>query len=203
VTTPDVSAFGEQSESISKYVDILRTRGIEWGLIGPREADRIWDRHILNSIAVEGLISEGCEVADVGSGAGLPGIPLALYRPDLQLTLVEPLLRRSSFLSEVVDELGLGAQVQVSRARADELDLTFDVVTARALAPLPRLLTWCAELVRPGGQILAIKGRTADGEVAEAAPHLRRRGLTAEVLTVRASPEADPTSVVRVAFPGR
>lgn len=203
MTTPDVSAFGEQSESISKYVDILRTRGIEWGLIGPREADRIWDRHILNSIAVEGLISEGCEVADVGSGAGLPGIPLALYRPDLQLTLVEPLLRRSSFLSEVVDELGLGAQVQVSRARADELDLTFDVVTARALAPLPRLLTWCAELVRPGGQILAIKGRTADGEVAEAAPHLRRRGLTAEVLTVRASPEADPTSVVRVAFPGR
>ncbi len=178
-------------------------RGIEWGLIGPREADRIWERHILNSIAIEGLIPVGCDVADVGSGAGLPGIPLALRRPDLRLTLIEPLLRRFTFLSEVVTELGLEERISVRRARADELDETFDVVTARAVAPLPRLLTWCVDLVRPGGQILAIKGQAAAAEMAEASPHLRRRRLSAELLTVRAAPEAEPTSVVRVAFPRR
>lgn len=193
----------EQVEVISKYVDILAERGIERGLIGPREAGRIWERHVLNSVAIADLIPQGADVADIGSGAGLPGIPLAVYRPDLRLTLVEPLLRRSTFLSEVVTELGLGPRVSVVRARAEEVESTFDVVTARALAPLPRLLSWCVELVRPGGQILAIKGRSAAAEIAEAVPHLERRGLAAELLTVRASPDAEPTSVVRVAFPGR
>ncbi|MGI8457852.1 MAG: 16S rRNA (guanine(527)-N(7))-methyltransferase RsmG [Propionibacteriaceae bacterium] len=199
--TVDLSRFGPRASAISQYVDILASRGIERGLIGPREADRIWERHILNSIAVSDLIPVGSDVADVGSGAGLPGIPLALFRPDLRMTLVEPLLRRFTFLTEVVEELGLQEQVVARRSRADELDDRFDVVTARALAPLSRLLTWCADLVRPGGQILAIKGQTAAGEIAESAPYLRRRRLTAELLTVRADVNAEPTAVVRVAFP--
>jgi 16S rRNA (guanine527-N7)-methyltransferase len=190
--------FGLSYKSASRYVDILSTRGIEWGLIGPREGDRLWDRHVLNSAALADLLPEGSTVADVGSGAGLPGIPLAILRPDLQIALVEPLLRRSTFLAQAVDELGLADRVSVVRARAEEHRQRYDVVTARALAPLDRLVTWCDPLRSPGGTILALKGRSAVDELEAAQRTLAGRRLTGEVLSVRAHPSVDPTTVVRV-----
>ncbi|GAA1828472.1 16S rRNA (guanine(527)-N(7))-methyltransferase RsmG [Microlunatus capsulatus] len=190
--------FGDQYESASRYVDILATRGIEWGLIGPREGDRLWDRHVLNSVAPAALLPPGATVADVGSGAGLPGIPLALLRPDLRVTLVEPLLRRATFLTEAVEELDLGDRVSVVRARAEDHRERYDAVVSRALAPLPRLLAWCEPLRQPDGVILALKGRSASDELAEAERELQRRGLVGEVLTVRAHPSVEPTSVVRL-----
>lgn len=195
--------FSSDFETISQYVDILTSRGIEWGLIGPREVDRIWDRHILNSTAFAELIPEGAEVVDVGSGAGLPGIPLALLRPDLTVTLLEPLLRRCTFLSQAVDELGITQRVAVVRGRAEDHHGTYDVVTARAVAPLGRLLDWCAPLLSGDGVLLALKGKSAPGEVEAASGALRRAKLSAEILTVRAHPEAEPTTVVRVASEGR
>lgn len=109
--------YRDNYKTIRQYVDILVSRGVDWGLIGPREIGRLWERHILNSIALESLIPEGCRVADVGSGAGLPGIPLAILRPDLEMTLIEPMLRRSNFLTEALDELGLDDRVTVVRGR--------------------------------------------------------------------------------------
>lgn len=185
-------------EGISRYVDILTDRGISWGLIGPREADRIWDRHILNSVAMADLIGEGATVIDVGSGAGLPGIPLALLRPDLQVTLLEPLLRRSNFLIQAVEELGLGDRVTVIRARAEDHEGRYDAVTARAVAPLPRLLDWCLPLIAPGGALLALKGNSAAGEIDQARPILTKRRLEADIVSVRAHPTAEPTQVVRI-----
>ncbi len=198
MATAAEDVFGDQFRSAQHYVDILATRGIEWGLIGPREGDRLWDRHVLNSVAPAELLPSGATVADVGSGAGLPGIPLALLRPDLRVTLVEPLLRRATFLTQAVEELGLGDWVTVARARAEEHDARYDVVVSRALAPLPRLVTWCEPLRQPDGVILALKGRSALDELAGARRDLERRGLTGEVLTVRAHPSVDPTSVVRL-----
>ena len=190
--------FGNRVDLASRYVDILASRGIEWGLIGPREGDRLWDRHVLNSAALADLIPEGSSVADVGSGAGLPGIPLAIARPDLQVDLVEPLLRRATFLTQAVDELGITDRVQVVRARAEDHRRTYDVVVARALAPLDRLIRWCDPLRSPGGTILALKGRSAGEELVEARKLLVARGLTGEVLTVRSHPTAEPTTVVRL-----
>jgi 16S rRNA (guanine527-N7)-methyltransferase len=190
--------FGDRIDLARRYVDILASRGIEWGLIGPREGDRLWDRHVLNSAALADLIPEGSSVADVGSGAGLPGIPLAIARPDLQVDLVEPLLRRATFLTQAVDELGITDRVQVVRARAEDHRGAYDVVVARALAPLDRLIRWCDPLRSPSGTILALKGRSAGEELAEARKLLAARGLTGEVLTVRAHPTAEPTTVVRL-----
>lgn len=190
--------FGGQYALVSRYVDILATRGIEWGLIGPREGDRLWDRHVLNSVAPAELLPVGATVADVGSGAGLPGIPLALLRPDLRVTLVEPLLRRATFLGQAVDELGLAGRVTVVRSRAEDHRERYDVVVSRALAPLPRLVAWCDPLRQPDGTILALKGRSATDELVEAGRDLQRRGLVGEVLTVRAHPSVEPTSVVRL-----
>lgn len=167
-------------------------------MIGPREADRIWDRHILNSVAMADLIGEGATVIDVGSGAGLPGIPLALLRPDLQVTLLEPLLRRSNFLIQAVEELGLGDRVTVIRARAEDHEGRYDAVTARAVAPLPRLLDWCLPLIAPGGALLALKGNSAAGEIDQARPILTKRRLEADIVSVRAHPTAEPTQVVRI-----
>src|SRR5919202_3232006 len=128
--------FGDRLDQASRYVDILLNRGIEWGLVGPREGPRLWERHILNSAALSDLVPQGSSVADVGSGAGLPGIPLAILRPDLRVDLVEPLLRRVTFLTQAVDELGITDRVTVVRARAEDHRGAYDVVVARALAPL-------------------------------------------------------------------
>lgn len=192
------AVFGDGFETIKRYVDILTTRGVEWGLLGPKEASRVWERHVLNSAALASLIPEGSRVADVGSGAGLPGVPLAIQRTDLRMTLIEPLLRRSNFLTEVVDELGLADRVEVLRARAEDCDSTFDVVTARAVAKLPTLVGWTKNLFVPDGQLLALKGVSAADEVEKAQKVLRSSHLIAEVLVVRAHPEAQVTYVVRV-----
>jgi 16S rRNA (guanine527-N7)-methyltransferase len=190
--------YGAQFPSLNRYVDILRTTGVEWGLLGPREADRLWERHILNSAALSGLIPAGRKVADVGSGAGLPGIPLVLLRPDIRMTLLEPLLRRSNFLTQTVDALGLGERVQVIRSRAEDHSKTYDVVVARALAPLDRLIGWCNPLRAAEGTILALKGRSASDEVSRAQPQLDAARLEAEVLSVSAHPAADSAIVVRL-----
>ena len=178
------SVFGDRDEVISRYVDILASRGIDWGLIGPRERDRLWDRHVLNSVAVASRIPPGVTVVDVGSGAGLPGLPLAILRPDLSITLLEPLLRRANFLDLAVTELGLADRVEVVRARAEDHRSRYDVVTCRAVAPLPRLLGWCWPLVAPGGRLLALKGGSAADEVRSAKDELRRLRVGASVVGV-------------------
>jgi len=190
--------FGERFELARNFVDILASRGVDWGLIGPREVPRLWSRHIVNSLAISPLIATRSTVLDVGSGAGLPGIPLAILRPDLTITLLEPLLRRANFLTETVAELGLQPQVSVLRGRAEDQRQRYQVVTARAVAALPKLLGWCLPLIAPHGELLAIKGESAEAELLEAKGFLRARGLSGEVLTVAAHPEADPTWVVRI-----
>ena len=171
---------------------------MEWGLLGPREVDRLWDRHILNSAAVSELVPQGASVADIGSGAGLPGIPVAILRPDLTVDLVESLLRRTNFLTHTVDDLGITSRVAVVRARAEQLDRTYDVVLSRALAPLDRLVRWCRPLLHAGGSILAVKGSSAAQEVAEHTKLLRRSGLDAEIVTCTLDEAVPPTTVVRL-----
>ncbi len=190
--------FGEASPVIKRYVDILANRGIDWGLIGPRERERLWERHILNSVVLEPFIPVNASVVDVGSGAGLPGIPLAIARPDLMVVLVESLLRRSVFLSEVVAELGLSDRVEVVRSRSEDFRGSFDVVVARAVAPLTRLIGWTKHLFLPDGQLLALKGASAADEVEAAAGLLGEIGLVADVHPVRAAANLEETFVVRV-----
>lgn len=164
--------FGDRLPIAIEYARLLATDGVVRGLIGPREAPRIWDRHLLNCAAVAELIAPAASLIDVGSGAGLPGIVLAVARPDLSVVLVEPMARRTAFLSEVVTALGLG-NTRVVRARAEECAgrnrsvvlSPADVVTARALAPLDRLAEWCLPLAAAGGRVLALKGETAMREV--------------------------------------
>lgn len=194
--------FGERRGLAQQYVAQLADEGIVWGLIGPREATRLWERHVLNSVAVSSVIPHGITVIDVGSGAGLPGIPLALARPDLQVVLVEPLQRRVEFLELAVERLQLDDRVQVHRGRAEDYlrdgEEPADAVTCRAVAALPRLLEWCWPLVAPGGDLLAIKGASAPQEVSKTAGVLKRMKLQAEVLSVRAHARSEPTTVVRV-----
>jgi 16S rRNA (guanine527-N7)-methyltransferase len=159
--------FGPHLAQAEAYADVLASTGVERGLLGPREVPRIWDRHILNCVAAGELIPDGVQLADVGSGAGLPGLPLAIARPDLAVTLVEPLLRRVAWLEEVTEHLSI-TNVKVVRARANvvaESGQDFDVVTARAVAPLPTLIDWCLPLTRPDGEFLALKGETAAQEL--------------------------------------
>ena len=195
--------YRDNYKTIRQYVDILVSRGVDWGLIGPREIGRLWERHILNSIALESLIPEGCRVADVGSGAGLPGIPLAILRPDLEMTLIEPMLRRSNFLTEALDELGLDDRVTVVRGRAEDVDLHVDVVVSRAVAKLATLINWTADLIVESGSLLALKGQSADDEVVKAKKELSKRRLSAEVLLIRADPASDVTRAVRVRRAGK
>jgi 16S rRNA (guanine527-N7)-methyltransferase len=190
--------YGAEFPAISRYVDILRATAVEWGLLGPREAERLWDRHILNSAALSGLIPADSGVADVGSGAGLPGIPLAILRPDLRVTLIEPLLRRSTFLTQTVEELQISDQVEVVRSRAEDHQQTYDVLVARALAPLHRLIGWCNPLRAPDGVILALKGASAADEIVAAGRQLQAAQLQAEVLEVRAHPDVLSATVVRL-----
>ena len=172
--------FGERFELAVAYARLLVTDGVVRGLIGPREAPRIWERHLINCAVISPLIPNGASVADVGSGAGLPGIVLAVARPDLSITLVEPLARRTAFLTEAVTALGLESTVTVVRGRAEDVvdgpPAGADVVTARAVAPLDRLAGWCLPLAHPGGRLLALKGATAADEVAEHRAAIHRLG---------------------------
>ena len=157
--------FSTKQEEIHKYAVFLTSEGIERGLIGPHEGERIWERHIFNSLPVISLIPEGASIIDIGSGAGLPGIPIALARPDLHVTLVEPLQRRVDFLNEAVE----GLSITVLRGRAQDFTIKADYVTARAVAPLEKLKRIGWHLVKKGGSLLAIKGESADEEVAQVA----------------------------------
>jgi 16S rRNA (guanine527-N7)-methyltransferase len=163
--------FGERLPLAEEFARLLVTDGVIRGLIGPREAPRIWERHLVNCAVLSEILPNGASVTDVGSGAGLPGIVLAVARPDLRITLVEPLARRTAFLQEAVDTLGLGSTVTVLRGRADEMiggpASGADIVTARAVAPLDRLAGWCLPLAHTGGRLLALKGASAADEVAE------------------------------------
>ncbi|WP_246456378.1 16S rRNA (guanine(527)-N(7))-methyltransferase RsmG [Nocardioides mesophilus] len=199
--------FGSRLPLAEEFCRLLATEGVVRGVIGPREAPRLWERHLLNCAVVHERIPRGVTVADVGSGAGLPGLVIAIARPDLTVTLVEPLLRRTSFLEEVVAALDLD-NVVVTRARAEELLGTrhFDVVTSRAVAPLGRLLTWCVPLVSPGGMMLAMKGSSAAGEIEAAARELRRLRRYGpgepEVLQAGTGVVEPVTTLVRVAVVG-
>jgi 16S rRNA (guanine527-N7)-methyltransferase len=177
---------------VERYAVALATDGVIRGLIGPREVPRLWDRHIVNSALLATALPRDAAVADIGSGAGLPGLVLALARPDVRMTLVEPLLRRTTFLDEVVDALGLD-NVVVRRDRADALhgQETFDVVTARAVAPLERLLGWCMPLVARSGSLVAMKGESAEEEIAEARSVLAKLGCADPMIEVLAVPEDD------------
>lgn len=194
--------FGDRLPLARRYADHLAGTGVERGLIGPREAPIVWERHILNCAVVADLVPERARVVDVGSGAGLPGIPLALARPDLEIVLVEPLARRVEWLREVIDDLGL--PVEVERGRAEETTVRrrwegADVVTARAVAPLHRLAAWCLPLVRVGGMMLAVKGATAPDEVRrDAGAVARLGGGPPRIETVGAGVVEPPSTVVVV-----
>lgn len=172
--------FGERADVAARYREILATDGITQGLIGPREIPRLWDRHILNCAVVGELMGEAESVIDIGSGAGLPGIPLAIARPDLSVTLVEPLLRRATFLERTVTELGLAITVIRGRAESREVRDSVgpaDVVTSRAVAPLARLAGWSAPLIRDRGRMLALKGSSAADEIDRDSAAVGRTGL--------------------------
>ncbi len=187
------------SAGLTRYVDLLATDGVVRGLIGPREVPRLWSRHVANCAVLEELVPLDARVADVGSGAGLPGLPLALVRPDVTVVLVEPLLRRTTFLVEAIEALGLADRVEVRRGRAEEQQLDVDVVTARAVAPLDRLAGWTLPLARVGGVLLALKGEGAAAEVEASGPALEKLGGgDAEVLRCGAGVVDPPTTVVRV-----
>lgn len=185
--------FGDQFDQARRYRDLLATDGIERGLIGPREVDRLWSRHLLNSAAVADALPKDAEVIDVGSGAGLPGIPVALARPDLGVTLLEPLLRRYNFLTMAVEELGLTDRVAVERGRAEDFEGSFDAVVSRAVAPLDRLVDWCLPLLSPTGTLIALKGASAVKEAEAAQQVLEQQGLTVAVVPLRAHPATEST----------
>lgn len=160
--------FGARLELAERYAEVLSGTAVEWGLIGPHEVDRLWERHLMNCAVVSELIPEDASVIDVGSGAGLPGVVLAIARPDVRVTLVEPLLRRANFLLETVEQLGL--DVRVVRGRAEDRAVITeiggaDIVTARAVAPLSKLMGWCLPLAVVGGAVLALKGESAAVEL--------------------------------------
>ena len=187
------SYFQEKGAEISRYAQMLGTIGIERGLIGPKEGDRIWDRHIANCIPVTTLIPQRASVVDIGSGAGLPGIVIALARPDTHLTLVEPLQRRVDFLNEVVLDIDLSSQITVVRGKAEGFRGSFDVVTSRAVAPLPKLLPMVRHLIKSGGSLLAIKGESAQAEI-DATPLNKQKALLHEIQL----PDFDLARVIEV-----
>ena len=193
--------FGERLDLAERYVAHLASSGIVRGLIGPREVPRLWSRHVLNCAVVEELIPEGARVADVGSGAGLPGLCLALARPDLQITLIEPLERRVQWLEEVVADLGLTG-VRVLRSRAEQAKDEVgdvDVVTARAVSALVGLVDITLPLLRGTGELLALKGRSAAEVVEMARRKLNRYGVRSiDIVVAGADLLEEPTTVVRV-----
>lgn len=199
--------FGARSDGVTlaeRYAMILATIGVEHGVIGPKEKVRIWDRHLLNCAAIAEFLPQGAAIVDVGSGAGLPGVALACARADLEITLLEPLERRVRFLSRVLDELGLAQQVRLVRGRAGSRDTVAEIgrlpfATARAVAPLDRLASWCLPLVAPRGELLAMKGRSAETEIATHRTAVHQAG--GEDVRVRwcgASALKDPVAVVSI-----
>jgi 16S rRNA (guanine527-N7)-methyltransferase len=215
VTTPqtDVPApprvaqllFADRLPVVEKYVALLATAGMERGLIGPREVPRLWERHILNSAVVADLIGRERKVIDLGSGAGLPGMAVAILRPDLSMVLLEPLLRRSQFLAEALETLQL-RNVSCRRSRAEDVagQVSADVVLARAVAPLDRLARWALPLLVDGGELLAIKGQAGADEAAAADTTMRRLGAQhVDVVVVGESVVQPPTTVVRVRMGSR
>jgi 16S rRNA (guanine527-N7)-methyltransferase len=206
VSAEAAGVFGDALDQACRYAELLATDGVTRGLIGPRETERLWDRHLLNCAVVADLLPERGVLVDIGSGAGLPGIVLAMLRPSLEVILLEPLLRRSVFLEECVVELGL-ANATVVRARAEEKAAAYikaDIATARAVAPLDRLAGWAARLLRPGGELLAIKGQSAEDEIAEAQGVLLQLGVRSTgVLEAGHGRVVSATTVVRVVMGGR
>jgi 16S rRNA (guanine527-N7)-methyltransferase len=195
------TVFGDRFADALRYAELLADAGVRRGLIGPREVPRLWERHLLNCAVLSEVIDEDVSVCDVGSGAGLPGIPLALTRPDLRITLLEPLLRRTNFLEEVVKLLGI-TNVTVVRGRAEEMVGNMppvDVVTARAVAPLDRLAGWGLPLLRPHGEMAVLKGDTAEDELKAARAALSRLGaVDARVVQVGEGLVDPLATVVRV-----
>ena len=194
------SVFGDRLSLAERYVQHLATSGMERGLLGPREVPRLWSRHVLNCAFVANLIDKDAHVADVGSGAGLPGLTLALARADLELTLIEPLERRCIWLHEVVEDLGLD-NVTIMRGRAEQVveHINADFATARAVSALTNLASLTIPLLHGKGTVLAIKGRSAAEEVDKAAKIIRRLGgKKTEVVTVGEDILDEPTTVVRI-----
>jgi 16S rRNA (guanine527-N7)-methyltransferase len=204
--TPEVEpkeaqeVFGSHIAQARQYFDLLVRDGDLLGLIGPRELPKLWSRHILNSAVVAELVEDGQTVADVGSGAGFPGIPMAIMKPHTKFVLIEPMERRANWLSEVVvPTLGL-ENVKVLRGRAEEAPLrNYDVTTARAVSALPKLLRMLAPLTVAGGQVLAMKGSKAQEEIEDSKSLAKKLKLdTFEIITVGENLLIDPTTVVRV-----
>ena len=196
---PAVAAriFGSGIGQARKYAEALARDGETFGLLGPREYPRLWTRHVLNSAVVAELVPAGATVADVGSGAGLPGIPMAIAQPEANFTLIEPMERRSSWLKEQVVELGL-TNVKVVRARAEEVGEVFDIVTARAVKALPQLLQMCVPMTKNGGQIIALKGSKAEEEIQDSQRLMKKLKLESfEIVLTGAQFLAEPTRVVK------
>ncbi|MDO5628528.1 MAG: 16S rRNA (guanine(527)-N(7))-methyltransferase RsmG [Mobilicoccus sp.] len=205
---PEAAAqvFGDHLPLAVRYAEALADTGVSHGLIGPREVERMWERHVLNCAVVEELVPENAVLVDVGSGAGLPGLAIAIARPDLTVHLVEPMARRVTWLETVRDDLGLEG-VHVHRGRAEEVDVQGTVVTARAVSKLATLARWMAPLTIPGGLMLALKGSSAGQEVDRDRAAATRAGWTdLAVLTAGDGLLDPPTTVVRgmrTAAPGR
>jgi len=188
IETPPASTeayFGAAFPVAQRYAEHLATTGIEWGLIGPREVDRLWTRHILNCAVVAEFIGDDDVIGDVGSGAGLPGIPIALLRPEAKIVLIEPMERRVEWLTMVVEDLGL-KNVRIVRARVEELvdEEMFTVITARAVKAMTTLIEWTRDVISPGGRILALKGASVEGELVKAKKLLKRYRLSAPKIHV-------------------
>jgi 16S rRNA (guanine527-N7)-methyltransferase len=190
--------FGPQIEKARAFAQKLANDSDDLGLLGPRELDKLWSRHILNSAVVAETVNPGDHVADVGSGAGLPGIPMAIALPEAQFVLIEPMERRSTWMLNVIEELGL-TNVEVRRARAEEvLDLKFDIVTARAVAALDKLLRLTVHLLKPGGSLIALKGSKASEEIEAARKLQKKLGIASfEIQICGEKFLAEPTSVVK------
>ena len=192
------AVFGANYDKAVQYAELLSRDSEKLGLLGPRELDKLWSRHILNSAVVSEYIESGMKVADIGSGAGLPGLPVAIAKPDCQVTLVEPMERRSDWLKQVVSELKLD-NVRVFRVRGEDLDPQFDVVMARAVAALPKLIRFAIPGVLPGGRLLALKGAKAEEEIEEAKKLAKKFKLDSfEVVYAGGDKLEEPTKLVEV-----